>query len=1012
MKEIICAVISLFLSLSTWVNAWPQQLPISGSPENSIVTPIVPKISVSPPSVNCGNLNPGGTSESAVTIKNSGKGDLVISSITISGNNPSDFSQTNHCTTIAAGSSCAVTVTFGPTSGGKKSATLSITSNDPKKPTTNVKLSGSAKSPVCSYSLSSSSQQCDASGGTWSVNVIAPSGCSWTATTKTSWITITSGGSGIGNGTVAYAVTPNTSTRQRTGKMTIAKQTFTVTQSGAGPSCTYSISSASQDFNAAGGTGSVGVTTQSTCNWTAASNTSWVTITSGASGSGAGSVGYNVSANTGAGQRTGTMTIAGQTFTVTQSAVTCTFSISQASQSFDSKGGTGSVNVSSASGCNWTAASSTDWITITSGSSGSGNGTVNFTVASNVSTSQRAGTMTIAKQTFTVTQAGAPACPTPGTLSNPSPSNGATGVTSNPTLGWSSTSNTDSYDVYSGTSPNPPYVGNTTGASYPLSGLTPDSTYSWKVVARNACGNSTPGPVWSFTTQSSLPASILSEYQQALLDTYGGPDYLSVGFNPAPPRRVETWVYLDMQKMYLFWDGESLGETSITVDPNAYSNPPSLDPSIFTKDIKLSDLVEILGSDYSEVDLGILKGIIGEADFKIYQFRDEALFLALLNGNVVAVQTIDIPENAAPTSFPTALSQSKEQARDTDNVAQYATPFLGVLIYEQGGIDVKNDPAFQSIATCSQDDSECIKSKLIQTLNNGGKALQGGAAGLANVGQQVETVDTATTKCNGKNAKAQATGDTFPNCPGSCTYSLSATAASFNSAGGTGSFEVTAPTGCAWTAASSADWVTISSGSSARTKIQPLLSLVSTVTYTVAANTSSTSRTGTITVAGLAFTVTQEGTASCTYSLSATAASFDSAGGTGSFDVTAPTGCAWTAVKNVDWITITSGSSARTKIQPLLSLVSTVAYTVAANTSSTSRTGTITVAGLAFTVTQAGPPSCTSYTSSDSTCENVPWNGIVGLGTITTTYIGVPLGCVGGVTIPPPVTRCCVLDPC
>jgi hypothetical protein len=81
-----------------------------------------------------------------------------------------------------------------------------------------------------------------------------------------------------------------------------------------------------------------------------------------------------------------------------------TSSIFPTSQSFDSNGGSNSVTVTSDS--SWTAASGAGWITINSGSSGSGNGTVNYTVSANSSTSQRTGTITIAGQTFTVTQAG------------------------------------------------------------------------------------------------------------------------------------------------------------------------------------------------------------------------------------------------------------------------------------------------------------------------------------------------------------------------------------------------------------------------------------------------------------------------------------------------------------------------------------------------------------------------------------------------------------------------------
>jgi hypothetical protein len=92
--------------------------------------------------------------------------------------------------------------------------------------------------------------------------------------------------------------------------------------------CTYSISPLSQSFSSSGGTGSVSVTTQSGCSWNATSNASWITIISGNSGSGNGTVLYSAAANTGSSSRTGTMTIAGQTFTVTQEGTIINYSIS------------------------------------------------------------------------------------------------------------------------------------------------------------------------------------------------------------------------------------------------------------------------------------------------------------------------------------------------------------------------------------------------------------------------------------------------------------------------------------------------------------------------------------------------------------------------------------------------------------------------------------------------------------------------------------------------------------
>jgi Zn-dependent metalloprotease len=85
---------------------------------------------------------------------------------------------------------------------------------------------------------------------------------------------------------------------------------------------------------------------------------------------------------------------------------TCTYSISPTSASYGSGGGTGSVTVTAGAGCGWTASSNATFVTITSGSSGSGSGTVNYSVASNAGAA-RNGTMTIAGQTFTVSQAAA-----------------------------------------------------------------------------------------------------------------------------------------------------------------------------------------------------------------------------------------------------------------------------------------------------------------------------------------------------------------------------------------------------------------------------------------------------------------------------------------------------------------------------------------------------------------------------------------------------------------------------
>ena len=68
----------------------------------------------------------------------------------------------------------------------------------------------------------------------------------------------------------------------------------------------------------AGANGSATVTTSDGCAWTAATNTSWITVTSGAEGTTSGEVNFTVAPSTATSQRLGSLTIAGRTFAVTQ----------------------------------------------------------------------------------------------------------------------------------------------------------------------------------------------------------------------------------------------------------------------------------------------------------------------------------------------------------------------------------------------------------------------------------------------------------------------------------------------------------------------------------------------------------------------------------------------------------------------------------------------------------------------------------------------------------------------
>jgi hypothetical protein len=98
-----------------------------------------PVLNAAPASLSFGGTVVGGTSAAqAVTVTNSGTAPAAVSGVSASG----DFSQTNNCGSIAAGGSCTVTVTFGPTAAGARTGTLTVTSNANNNPVT-VALSGS-----------------------------------------------------------------------------------------------------------------------------------------------------------------------------------------------------------------------------------------------------------------------------------------------------------------------------------------------------------------------------------------------------------------------------------------------------------------------------------------------------------------------------------------------------------------------------------------------------------------------------------------------------------------------------------------------------------------------------------------------------------------------------------------------------------------------------------------------------------------------------------------------------
>jgi hypothetical protein len=121
---------------------------------------------------------------------------------------------------------------------------------------------------------------------------------------------------------------------------------------------------------------------------------------------------------------------------------------------------------------------------------------------------------------------------------------------------------------------------------------------------------------------------------------------------------------------------------------------------------------------------------------------------------------------------------------------------------------------------------------------------------------------------------------------GGCAFSISPGCQSFGSSGGAGTISLSTGTGCSWTAVSNVSWVIVTSNSSS--------SGSSRVYFSVASNASSSSRSGTLTVAGKTFSVNQQGSSPSTFTINATAGANGTISPQGTVTVTAGAGQTFT----------------------------------------------------------------------------------------------------------------------
>jgi len=719
----------------------------------------------------------------------------------------------------------------------------------------------------CAHEVSPTGVALPREGGSGSFDVATGAGCPWEATSSAAWLTVISGSPDTGPGAVAYNVAANGGSA-RTATITVGGAAFTVDQAAA--TCSFELGATGAAMAAAGGDGDVGVTANiPDCEWEAVSNAAWITISDGASGTGDGTVSFSVAANDGE-ARTGTLTIAGLLFTIEQEAAPCSFELSAASLAMGAAGGAGSVEVAAnLSSCAWTAVANDPWIAVTGGAAETGNGTVSFSVAANDGEA-RTGTITVAGLTFSVDQEPPPCAFDLSPEGVEAAAGGAeidVAVAANlASCAWSATANAPWLEVTSGAS----------GSG--------DGAVHVKVAANS--GEARTGTVTiaglAFTVdQAAAPCAFELTATGVSVPAVGGPGSVGVTANrPSCPWTAVADV------AWITVTAGAAGSGSGTVAFSVAAN---------TGDARIGTLT-------------------------------------------IAGHTYTVEQQAVPCAFELASPSAAFAAAGGSGSA-------GVVA---------------NIQTCGW----------TAVSHAAWVTITGGAAGTGNGPVAFAVAANAGAARTGTLTIAGATFTVLQGAAG-CSYSLYSWSSSFFAEGGVGQTRVwTNQTSCTWNAFANVPWLTITGGAAGTGS--------DFVTFTVAAN-AGLARQGSLTVAGQTYWVYQDGTP-CTYALSASGAEVGVEGGAGSVDVTASNpACPWTAVSSApEWLTVTGGAAGSGN--------GTVSFAVGANAGA-ARSATLLIGGQVFTVLQASPPCTYGIAPAEQAFAAIGGSGTV---TVTAAYTSCP----------------------